>query len=295
MSESSAPKIEKWPFIAGDVALLIMAWLVYYHSDPKASLGGLEAFWCFTCVATGVWVMVLPFLREFQAQADLTEAKELAASVEKISSVDAVAKQIENATEQWLHVEDRANEINAASREIAGKINAEAREFTEFLQKANDTEKNHLRLEVDKLNRAQVDWVKVVTGMLDHVFALNQAGRQSGQEKLVRQLDNFQVACRDVARRVGVVTHEPKPEEGFDTEKHQLRDPEAEPESRCEDHRHRCAGVVPPGAGAAQGGRGDRGGGAWPSAAGCQPAQAKGQGEEKSVIALSCASRRPAC
>ena len=96
------------------------------QGHPKTSLDGLEAFWCFTCVATGVWVMVLPFLREFQAQADLTEAKELAASVEKISSVDAVAKQIENATEQWLHVEDRANEINAASREIAGKINAES-------------------------------------------------------------------------------------------------------------------------------------------------------------------------
>ena len=231
MSESRAPKIEKWPFIAGDVALLLMAWLVYYHSDPETPFTGLEAFWCFACVAAGVWVMVLPFLREFQARADLTEARELAASVEKISSLDALAKQIESATEQWLHVEDRANEINATSKEIAGKINAEAREFTEFLQKANDTEKNHLRLEVDKLNRAQVDWVKVVTGMLDHVFALNQAGRQAGQEKLVRQLDNFQAACRDVARRVGVVTHEPKPEEGFDAEKHQLRDPEAEPEA----------------------------------------------------------------
>ena len=229
MSESNAPKIEKWPFIAGDVALLVMAWLVYYHS--KGSIDGLEAFWCFACVAAGAWVMVLPFLKEFQAQADLTEAKELASSVEKISSVDVIAKQIENATEQWLHVEDRANEINAASREIAGKINAEAREFTEFLQKANDTEKNHLRLEVDKLNRTQVDWVKVVTGMLDHVFALNQAGRQSGKEALIKQLNHFQAACRDVARRVGVVTHEPKPEDGFDAEKHQLRDPEAEPEA----------------------------------------------------------------
>ena len=187
MSESRAPKIEKWPFIAGDVALLLMAWLVYYHSDPETPFTGLEAFWCFTCVAAGAWVMVLPFLREFQARADLTEARELAASVEKISSLDALAKQIESATEQWLHVEDRANEINATSKEIAGKINAEAREFTEFLQKANDTEKNHLRLEVDKLNRTQVDWVKVVTGMLDHIFALNQAARQSGQEKLVRQ------------------------------------------------------------------------------------------------------------
>jgi molecular chaperone GrpE (heat shock protein) len=210
------------------VTLLLTAFLLFQQAG--AGFGLLEAFWCFACVAAGAWIMVLPFLREFQAEADLTEARELAASVEKISSVDAVAKQIADATEQWLHVEDRANEINAASREIAGKINAEAREFTEFLQKANDTEKNHLRLEVDKLNRAQVDWVKVVTGMLDHVFALNQAGRQSGQEKLVRQLDNFQVACRDVARRVGVVTYEPKPEEGFDTGKHQLRDPEAEPE-----------------------------------------------------------------
>ena len=34
-----------------------------------------------------------------------------------------------------------------------------------------------------------------------------------------------------MARRVGVVTHEPKPEEGFDAGKHQLRDPEAEPEA----------------------------------------------------------------
>ena len=231
MSESTAPKITKWPFIVGDVALLLMAWLVYYESDPNTPFNGLEAFWCFACVAAGAWVMVLPYLREFQARADLTEASELAASVEKISSLEALTKQVENATEQWLHVEDRANEINATSKEIAGKINAEAREFTEFLQNANDTEKKHLRLEVDKLNRAQVDWVKVVTGMLDHVFALNQAGRQSGQEKLIRQLDNFQIACRDVARRVGVVTHEPKPDECFDGEKHQLRDPEAEPES----------------------------------------------------------------
>ncbi|MBL59363.1 MAG: hypothetical protein CMO75_06805 [Verrucomicrobiales bacterium] len=231
MSESTAPKITKWPFIVGDVALLLMAWLVYYESDPNTPFNGLEAFWCFACVAAGAWVMVLPYLREFQARADLTEASELAASVEKISSLEALTKQVENATEQWLHVEDRANEINATSKEIAGKINAEAREFTEFLQNANDTEKKHLRLEVDKLNRAQVDWVKVVTGMLDHVFALNQAGRQSGQEKLIRQLDNFQIACRDVARRVGVVTHEAKPDECFDGEKHQLRDPEAEPES----------------------------------------------------------------
>ena len=66
MSELTAPKIPKLPFIVGDVWLLLMAWLVYFESDPEAPFNGLEAFWCFACVATGAWVMVWPFLKEFQ-------------------------------------------------------------------------------------------------------------------------------------------------------------------------------------------------------------------------------------
>ena len=50
MSESSAPKIKKLPFILGDVALLIVAWVIYYNSE--GSIDGLEAFWGFTCVFT---------------------------------------------------------------------------------------------------------------------------------------------------------------------------------------------------------------------------------------------------
>ena len=228
MSESTAPKIPKWPFIVGDVALLLTA--IFLLSRIEGEFGILEAFWCLACVAGGAWIMVMPYLKEFQARTDLTEARELANSVEKITSLEALAKRIENATEQWLHVEDRANEINAASKQITEKINAEAREFTEFLQKANDTEKNHLKLEVEKLVRSQNDWLQVVVTTLDHVFALTQAGRQSGQENLIKQLTAFQGACREVARRVGVVVVEPQPNETFDPEKYQLRDQDAEPE-----------------------------------------------------------------
>ena len=229
MSESTAPKIPKWPFIVGDVALLLTA--IFLLSRIEGEFGILEAFWCLACVAGGAWIMVMPYLKEFQARTDLTEARELANSVEKITSLEALAKRIENATEQWLHVEDRANEINAASKQITEKINAEAREFTEFLQKANDTEKNHLKLEVEKLGRSKNDWLQVVVTTLDHVFALTQAGRQSGQENLIKQLTAFQGACREVARRVGVVVVEPQPNEPFDPEKHQLRDQDAEPQA----------------------------------------------------------------
>ena len=229
MSEPTAPKIPKWPFIVGDAALLLTA--IFLLNKIEGDFGLLEAFWCLACVAGGAWIMVIPYLKEFQAKAELTEARELANSVDKITSLDALAKRIENATEQWLHVEDRANEINGTSKQIADKINAEAREFSEFLQKANDTEKNHLRLEVEKLNRSQNDWLQVVITTLDHVFALTQAGRQSGQENLIKQLAAFQGACREVARRVGVVAIEPKKTNAFDPGKHQLRDPKAEPEA----------------------------------------------------------------
>jgi len=229
MSEPTAPKIPKWPFIVGDAALLLTA--IFLLNKIEGDFGLLEAFWCLACVAGGAWIMVIPYLKEFQAKAELTEARELANSVDKITSLDALAKRIENATEQWLHVEDRANEINGTSKQIADKINAEAREFSEFLQKANDTEKNHLRLEVEKLNRSQNDWLQVVITTLDHVFALTQAGRQSGQENLIKQLAAFQGACREVARRVGVVAIEPKQNDAFNLGKHQLRDPKAEPEA----------------------------------------------------------------
>jgi len=231
MSESTAPKIPKWPFIVGDMALLMTA--IFLLSRIEGEFSMLEAFWCLACVAGGAWIMVMPFLKEFQTKADLTEARELADSVEKITSLESLAKRIENATEQWLHVEDRANEINSASKQITEKINAEAREFTAFLQKANDVEKNHLKLEVEKLGRSQNEWLQVLVTTLDHVFALTQAGRQSGQENLIKQLTVFQAACREVARRVGVVVVEPQPNEAFDPEKHQLRDSEAKPEAEA--------------------------------------------------------------
>ena len=227
MSDSKAPKIPKWPFIVGDVVLLLTAVLLLNKIDGEFGL--LEAFWCIACVGGGAWIMVLPFLKEFQAQTELSEIKHLAASVDKIDSLELLLKRVENATEQWLHVEDRANEINSTSKEISDKINAEAREFSEFLQKANDTEKNHLRLEVEKLGKSQNEWLQVLTATLDHVFALTQAGRQSGQENLIKQLNSFQLACREVSRRVGVIAHEVEAGELFDAGKHQLRDAKVEP------------------------------------------------------------------
>jgi molecular chaperone GrpE (heat shock protein) len=65
--------------------------------------------------------------------------------------------------------------------------------------------------------------------MLDHVYALAQAGIRSGQPALLEQLSHFQDACRDVARRVGLVPFAPAAGEPFNPEAHQLAEGQPQP------------------------------------------------------------------
>jgi len=130
-------------------------------------------------------------------------------------------------------VQEHANRAVNSAREISDRITAEARSFAEFMQKANDTEKSALRLEVEKLRRSENQWLQILVHLLDHVYALYQAGVRSGQPNLQAQLGQFQDACRDIARRVGLTPFEAEANEPFDAEKHQVADgqPPAAPEA----------------------------------------------------------------
>ena len=112
-------------------------------------------------------------------------------------------------------------------------MSAEAKAFGDFMQKANDTEKGHLRLEVDKLRRGEGEWLQSTVRILDHVYALHLAGVRSGQPALTEQLGQFQGACREAVRRLGLVAFEAKPGEPFNEKTHQLLDPEAKPPSHA--------------------------------------------------------------
>jgi molecular chaperone GrpE (heat shock protein) len=103
-------------------------------------------------------------------------------------------------------------------------MTGEARNFGESMARLNETEKTHLRLEVEKLRRAEGDWLGVTVRMLDHVYALHKAAARSGQRNVIEQLTHFQNACRDTARRLGVVPVVPEPGIPFHPDAHQLLD-----------------------------------------------------------------------
>lgn len=227
MADRNAPKLSKWPFYLGDLFLTgVAAWIVHQSQHP---LGPWPLFFLVTCAIAGAWVSITPFLVEYRAMLKFAEADSLTSAVEQINNLHAFTNQISFATAQWQLVQEQAANTVKTAREVGERITGEAQAFSEFMHKANDAEKAHLRLEVEKLRRGEAEWLQATVRLLDHVYGLHQAGLRSGQPVLIEQLAKFQNACRDAARRLGLVPFEAKPDEPFDENAHQLADSEAKP------------------------------------------------------------------
>ena len=225
MSVASAPTLAKWPFLLGDLLLVGLAGLIVQLSVHPLVWWQIAA--CVVCLGTGAWLAVLPFLKEHEAAVRLAESASLTNTVAQIQNLEAIASQVGSATTQWQIAQEAGAKTVEAAQEIAARMTAEAQGFADFMQKANDAEKSHLRLEVEKLRRAEGEWLQILIRLLDHVFALYQAGARSGQPALAEQLGHFQNACRDAARRIGLVPFAPAPGEPYDLDRHQL--PEGQP------------------------------------------------------------------
>jgi molecular chaperone GrpE (heat shock protein) len=163
-------------------------------------------------------------LKEYQAAVNLSESDHLVTVVSQIKNLDQLAAQIGYATSQWQVIREAADKTAGSAKDIAQGMAAEVKSFNDFIQKSNDSEKSTLRLEVEKLRRAEVEWLQVVVRILDHVFAVHQAALRSRQPGVAEQLGKFQLACVDAARRIGLTPFVAAPAEAFDEKRHQLID-----------------------------------------------------------------------
>jgi hypothetical protein len=209
-----------WPFIVVDVLFFALAGvLLRYGHRP---LPWQEAGLLVVCGALGAASFLTPFLRRNADEHSLSHAQMLAEATSQIQKLDELAGQIRGATGQWAELHTHSAASANTVKQVAERMETEAKAFTEFLQKANDSERNHLRLEVEKLRRAETERLQVLVIILDHVFALFQAARHCGQPGLIEQLGQFQNTCRDAARRIGLAQIVPQPGDLFDTKLHQL-------------------------------------------------------------------------
>jgi molecular chaperone GrpE (heat shock protein) len=231
MNEAPDWKIPKWPFLLANAILVVAAAAVIYKSAHPIS--NLEIGIATGGVALGALLGCLPFILDYRATGKLVEVNALGTVAEQLQDLKKYSAQIAGATDQWALVQENTKgnteKTVAAAAEIAERMTTEIREFNEFQLKLNDTEKGALRLEVEKLRRAEGEWLQVVARILDHIFALHNAAARSGQPELAEQIGQFQSACRDAARRVGVTPFQAAPEEKFDAQKHRAHGVENPP------------------------------------------------------------------
>lgn len=223
--------VSKWPFLAGDLFLLLFAGAIVYYSEWPLDHWLILASGL--AVLAGAILLIIPYVLEYRAIAKTIEANIVTSTLQQLQQLETVANHIGQATSQWQMVHEVAEKTTQTIHDISDRMTTEAKAFTEFMQKANEAEKSHLRLEVEKLRRAEGDWLQVLVAILDHVFALHQAGVRSGQPSLMEQLDRFQGACRDVIRRIGLVPFTAVTDETYDPSLHQPADPEQKAPSKA--------------------------------------------------------------
>jgi molecular chaperone GrpE (heat shock protein) len=227
LSDLNAPKLAKWPFFLGDALLLGMAGLIVYQS--KSAFGHWELCFVVLCVAGGAVLGIAPFLLEYVALVKVVAAGSLTTEVSQPGNLEGSAGQISGAPARRQEAQDAADKTARSAREIAERMTAEVQAFAEFMKRANDNERGTLLLEVEKLRRAEADWLQVLVRTLDQVFALHQGALRSGQPGLIEQLGDFQSACREAARRVGLAPFAANEAEPFDAQRHQLPEEAAPP------------------------------------------------------------------
>jgi molecular chaperone GrpE (heat shock protein) len=231
MNEVSIWKMPKWPFVTGYILFLLTAAAIVYTAERPIS--EMYVFAIIACVTAGTVVGCFPFFLDYRAVCKMVEVNAVSSVADQLHDLKTYSAQIAAATERWALVQEatkgNAEKTTTAAREIAEKMAGEIREFNEFQVKLNDTEKGALRLEVEKLRRTEGEWLQVVARILDHIFALHNAASRSGNVELSEQIANFQNACRDAARRVGLTPLAAAQGEKFDAQKHRVHGVENPP------------------------------------------------------------------
>ncbi len=222
---ANRPRIPYIPFVIADLLLLGTAVVIVMMADRPMNAWEISAV--VVCVAAAASFMVYPFRKLIDFELRQAGSEKLHDAVQRIRTVESLAARIESVTSHWMEIEKKAEHSLDKSEDISREMIEEADSFREFIKNAQSEETQHLRLMVEKLRKAEKDWVHIIMAMMDHSIALRWAAEKSGNANLAAQIGNFHAQLIEITRQIGLLPFEPQPGDSFDSEIHQLMDSES--------------------------------------------------------------------
>lgn len=221
--EGTALRTAKWPFVAGDVLLLgAGGWVAWALHEGNLAWGAGTASLVVGAVAAGAWVLATPFLRDHDAWSRRQEHGDLAGTLQQVRQLESAATGIATSAGHIQASQQALGKAMAAAEQVAARLAEERKSLGELQARTLDHERQTMRIELEKLRRGEEESVRVLCHLLDHNYAVYQAGQRSGQPALAQQLSQYRAACLDAVRRLGLAAHEARPGEAFDPARHEV-------------------------------------------------------------------------
>ena len=217
--------VPKWPFLLADIIFITLGFWIstLIQGEPQS----WQIISILVCAVLGAVFAVAPFYFEYNAESKAVEIAQLTTVAKEINKMETVAAQIAEASENWEAVQASSKQTAMLAEEIAAGIAETVKTHDEFMATAHNKEFNTVKLEVEKLRRAETDWANTLVSLLDLVYRLEKSAVASGKEQFIQTMGQFQDQCREVSRRVGLVAFEAELGSAFNPEEHVLPDGES--------------------------------------------------------------------
>ena len=147
------PKLPKLPFFAGNLVLLIAAWVIF--SQAARPLAGTPLVALTICVSLAAMAACVPFLADYTRQQD-TALDERQRALEALARTTAeTAEQIGIAATGLHTITELAQKNLKSAEQILPRWQEKSQEFVQRLAEANSAELESLRREINALRSAE--------------------------------------------------------------------------------------------------------------------------------------------
>jgi hypothetical protein len=158
MNLEPAPRLPKWIFLAIDVGLLLIAFLIIsFAKDPYAPLPFVSAVLCAGLAAV---IGLVPFLIDFAADSAEFVQRERERQAEQAARLNAAAESLARAAAQIKAIEEAVHKSARDAETLPYRMQEKLAEFNEALAAKEDSDREALETELEQLRTANGEQLK---------------------------------------------------------------------------------------------------------------------------------------